>query len=146
MYMMYIDDFWNVSNYAIPVKRNSCLNKNSIHLLVACSLESKWTRNSHITTLCTPMVFIHGNALAMLWLFVKKKNIRNDILPKYPFSCNTCFWCATYIVLIVPKFLTIWILMFTYFDTVSLFASMHLQLLSHKLLITETFNRFCFAV
>lgn len=32
------------------------------------------------------------------------------------------------------------------FDTVSLFASMHLQLLSHKLLITETFNRFCFAV
>lgn len=36
--------------------------------------------------------------------------------------------------------------MFMYFDTVLLFASMHLQPLSHKLLITETFNMFCFAV
>lgn len=50
---------------------------------------SRNERATHVTILCTPMVFNHGNALAMFGLFVEKK-IRNDILPKYPFSCNTC--------------------------------------------------------
>lgn len=138
MYMMYIDDFWNVSNYAIPVKRNSCLNKNSIQLLIACSLESKWTCNSH-----NNIMYIDGfypwQRISNVWIICEKK-IRNDILPKYHFSCN--IWCVTYMYYLYQSF---WQFE-SYFDTVSLFASMHLQLLSHELLITETVNRFCFAV
>lgn len=97
---MYIDDFWNVLNYAIPVKRNSCLNKNSIHLLVACSLESKWTRNSH-----NNIMYIDGfypwQRISNVWIICEKKKIRNDILPKYPFLAihvfdvpPTCIICT----------------------------------------------------
>lgn len=102
MYMMYIHDFWNVSNYAIPVKRNSCLNKNSIHLLIACSLEKKWTRNSH-----NNIMYIDGfypwQRISNVWIICEKKE-RNDILPKYPFSCNTCIWCATYMYYLYQSF------------------------------------------
>lgn len=144
MYMMYIDDFWNVSNYAIPVKRNSCLNKNSIHLLVACSLESKWTRNSHNNIMYTDG-FYPWQRISNVWIICEKKN-KKWYSTKRSFFLQYMYLMCHLHVLFVPKFLTIWILMFTYFDTVSLFASMQLQLLSHKLHITETFNRFCFAV
>lgn len=100
MYMMYIDDFWNVSNYAIPVKRNSCLNKNSIHLPIACSLEKKWTRNSH-----NNIMYIDGfypwQRISNVWIICEKK-IRNDILPKYLFSCN--IWCVTYMYYLYESF------------------------------------------
>lgn len=70
--MMYIDDFWNVSNYAIPVKRNSCLNKNSIHLLIACSLESKWTCNSQ-----NNLMYVDGfypwQRISNVWIICEKK-------------------------------------------------------------------------
>lgn len=102
MYMMYIDDFWNVSNYAIPVKRNSCLNKNSIHLLVACSLESKWTCKSHNNIMYTDG-FYPWQRISNVWIICEKK-IRNDILPKDPFSCNTCIWCATYMYYLYQSF------------------------------------------
>lgn len=144
MYMMYIHDFWNVSNYAIPVKRNSCLNKNSIHLLVACSLESKWTRNSRNNIMYTDD-FYPWQRISNVWIICEKKK-KKWYSTKISFFLQYMYLMCHLHVLFVPKFLTIWILTFMYFDTVSLFASMHLQLLSHKLLITETFNRFCFAV
>lgn len=144
MYMMYIHDFWNVSNYAIPVKRNSCLNKNSIQLLIACSLESKWTCNSHNNIMYTDG-FYPWQRISNVWIIREKKN-KKWYSTKISFFLQYMYLMCHLHVLFVPKFLTIWILTFMYFDTVSLFASMHLQLLSHKLLITETFNRFCFAV
>lgn len=59
------------------------------------------SQNEHAThipilthTTYTPKVFIHGNASAMLWLLVK--TTRNDILPKYPTSCNIYDVSVTY--------------------------------------------------